>query len=603
MKQYNSLGQLFLNRVKGHPEKESIGRIDGELIRLYSNKEYALKAERISAGLMSLGARKTSKTALLSQTRVEWHLFDIGTLNSGGILVPIYPNYTVQEIDWVLKHSETEILICENETQLSKLKNSKIASQLKKIIVIDAEELDLKKYLPLDIIPMEALLKMGKEFLSSDPKCVNERIQSLQKEDIATIIYTSGTTGEPKGAMIDHGALLQMLQNIYNTLTPQIGPEDRTLTFLPLSHVLGRCDSYLHLIFGLQCIYAESIEKLVDNLKTAAPTVMIAVPRIFEKIYEKIQHRITQEGHIKKAAFEWALSVGQKYFEKIDQDLAPEASEILQKNLAYKLVFKKIYDQFGGRIRFFVSGGAPINKTIVSFLRNANLTILEGYGLTETVAPCTLNPISKQVLGSVGLPLGDVQIKFSEENEILIKSRALFRGYFKNEEASRQAMTEDGFFCSGDIGELTDEGHLRITDRKKDIIITSGGKNIAPQKIESFAKLSPYIAQIVIIGDQKKYLTALIEIEKDAFDKHLESFGLNRHASYYELATHQMTTNLLKLEVEKINAKLSRFEQIKQFRIFPTELSIESGHLTPSLKIKKKKVMQEYSEQINSMYQ
>lgn len=603
MKQYNSLGQLFLERVTSRPEKESIGRVDGELVKFYSNKEYALKTDRISAGLMNLGSLKGSKVALLSQTRVEWHLFDIGTLNSGGILVPIYPNYTIEEIDWVLNHSETEFLICEDEIQLSKLKNSRIASKLKKIILIESEEVDLNEYSQLNILPMADLLQIGKEHLGQNPSCVTEMIHSLHREDTATIIYTSGTTGEPKGAMIDHGAILQMLQNIHDTLNPQIGTEDRTLTFLPLSHVLGRCDSYLHLVFGLESVYAESIEKLVDNLKVAAPTVMIAVPRIFEKIYEKIYHRISQEGHIKNAAFEWALSVGKRYFEKIDQDLAPETSEILQKNLAYKLVFKKIYDQFGGRIRFFVSGGAPINQEIVSFLRNANLTILEGYGLTETVAPCTLNPISKQVLGSVGLPLGDVQIKFSEENEILIKSRALFKGYYKNETASKEVMTEDGFFCSGDIGELTAEGYLRITDRKKDIIITSGGKNIAPQKIESLAKLSPYISQIVIIGDKRKYLTALIEIEKDAFDKHLESFGLSRQASYSEIAGHQMTSNLLKSEIDKINQQLSRFEQIKQFRILKNELSIESGHLTPSLKIKKKKVINDFESQINSMYQ
>jgi long-chain acyl-CoA synthetase len=602
MKQYSSLGQLFLERVTKRPEKESIGRVDGDVVRFYSNKEYALTTERITAGLIGLGIRPGHKVALLSQTRLEWHLCDIGILNAGGVVVPIYPNYTIEEIDWVLQHSETEILVCEDEIQLSKLKNSQIASKLKKIIVIESEETDLDSYNNLNTLTFAEVKDLGKEYLKDNLTCVRDTINTICREDVATIIYTSGTTGEPKGAMIDHGAILQMLQNLYESLNPQIGPEDRTLTFLPLSHVLGRSDSYLHLVFGLECVYAQSIERLLDNLKVACPTVMIAVPRIFEKIYERINHKVSNEGHIKRAAFEWAMAVSKKYFDKIDKDLAPEASEIIQRNLSYKLVFKKIYDQFGGRIRFFVSGGAPLNQTIVSFLRNANLTILEGYGLTETVAPCTLNPIAKQVAGSVGLPLGDVQIKFSEDDEILIRSRALFKGYYKNEKASQEAITKDGFFYSGDIGELTADGYLKITDRKKDIIITSGGKNVAPQKIESLAKLSPFISQIVIIGDKRKYLTALVEIEKDAFSEQLEDFGLSRQALYQEIASHPKTVNILKSEIEKVNEKLSRFEQIKQFKILDKELSIESGHLTPSLKVKKKKVMNDFISLINSMY-
>lgn len=602
MKHYNSLGQLFLDRVSNRPEKESIGRVDSEIIRFYSNKEYSLMVERISAGLLEL-APSGRHVALLSQTRVEWHLFDMGILNSGDVVVPIYPNYTVEEIDWVLNHSESSILICEDEFQLSKLNKSQYAQQLDKVILIQSDDVDLKKFNNIDILTMDQLQELGKKRLGNDPDSVKSVINNIQKDDLATIIYTSGTTGEPKGAMIDHGGILQMLQNIHDSLNPQVGPEDRTLTFLPLSHVLGRCDSYLHLVFGLESVYAESIERLIDNLKVASPTIMIAVPRIFEKIYERIHDKISQEGHIKRAAFEWGLSIGKKYFEKVDQDLAPESSEILQKNLAYKIVFKKIFDQFGGRVRFFVSGGAPLNPEIVLFLRNANLTILEGYGLTETIAPCTLNPIAKQMAGTVGLPLGDVQIKFAEDREILIKSRALFKGYFKNPNATEQALTADGFFYSGDIGELNTQGYLQITDRKKDIIITSGGKNVAPQKIESLAKLSPYISQIMIIGDQRKYLTALIEIEKEAFMNKLDDFGLGRQARYEEIARHQMTTNLLKSEIDDINEKLSRFEQVKQFRILDRELSIESGHLTPSLKLKKKKVLQDFAPLIESMYQ
>lgn len=602
MKSYQSLGQLFLTRTQIHPGKNAIGKVEGDIIRFHSYKEYAFLVDQIAAGLNELGLKAGDKVSIISQTRVEWHLCDMGILNAQGTVVPIYPNYIQSEVDWVLEHSESKFMICENEAQINKLKSSQKFQKLERIILIESEEVDLSQFSNLNIIKLSELMSIGRRKMDQRPKLIQMMIDEIEPSTIATIIYTSGTTGLPKGAVITHEAILAMLSNIENTLTPQVGENDRNLIFLPLSHVLGRCDSYLHLIFGLESLYAQSIEKIIDNLKTCSPTFMIAVPRIFEKIYERINIKISKESHLKQAAFKWGLSVGKNYFDKLDQDLAPETSEVIQKNLAYKLVFKKIYEQFGGRIRFFVSGGAPLNKEIVEFLRNANLTILEGYGLTETIAPCTLNPLSKQISGTVGIPLGDVQLKFAEDSEILIKTKALFTAYYKNDEATREAFTE-GFFKTGDIGELTQEGYLKITDRKKDIIITSGGKNVAPQKIESAAKLSPYIAQFVVIGDQKKYLAALVGIEQEAFAELLPEYGLDRHCSFEELAGHQLTHDLIKNEIEKLNQGLPRHEQIKQFKLLTTELTQENGYLTASLKIKRKKVVKDYEKEIDSLYQ
>lgn len=266
--------------------------------------------------------------------------------------------------------------------------------------------------------------------------------------------------------MITQKAFVVMLNNVYSSLKTNILPSDRTLTFLPLSHVFGRCDSFLNLIFDFECVFAESIDKVVDNMQTAKPTILLAVPRIFEKVYSKVLDNIQKENELKKKVFDWALSASNAYYKKINADKSPSAMEILQKNLAYKLVFQKIYDRFGGRIRFLVSGGAPLSPDIMNFLQFANLTILEGYGLTETIAPCVLNPPVRQIPGAIGLPLGDVQVKFAEDGEIMLKTEALFSQYYKNEEATKEAF-KDGWFLTGDIGELSTDGYIRITDRKK----------------------------------------------------------------------------------------------------------------------------------------
>ncbi len=285
-----------------------------------------------------------------------------------------------------------------------------------------------------------------------------------------------------------------MLLNVKKFTRNGFSEDDRTFTFLPLSHVFGRADSFMPLIFGWECVYANSIDTIIDDMALARPTVMLAVPRIFEKIYAKVQGQIKEANPVKQQLFEWAVQKAKDYFSEIDKDKAPSTSTILQYQLAYKLVFKKIYDLFGGRIRYFISGGAPLSKEIIEFLRYADLTVLEGYGLTETVAPCALNPLTKQLAGTVGQPTGDVEISFAEDGEILVRSEALFSEYLKNKEETDKAIDPEGWFHTGDIGHFTVDGYLKITDRKKDIIITSGGKNVAPQKIENLLKLqAPYI--------------------------------------------------------------------------------------------------------------
>jgi long-chain acyl-CoA synthetase len=394
---------------------------------------------------------------------------------------------------------------------------------------------------------------------------------------------------------------MAMLFNVQSFLKSNILPTDRTLTFLPLSHVLGRCDSLLNLAFDLECVYAESLDKVVENLQIAKPTVLIAVPRIFEKVYAKILENVQHENELKKKVFDWALKASSEYYEKINHDQSPGTYQILQKNLAYKLVFEKIYNRFGGRIRFLVSGGAPIAPEIIKFLQNANLTVLEGYGLTETIAPCVLNPPVRQIAGTIGIPIGDVQVKFADDGEIMLKTEALFTGYYKNETATQESI-KDGWFYTGDIGELTPEGYIKITDRKKDIIITSAGKNVAPQKIENMLKLQKHISNAMIVGDKRKFLIAIISIDREAFFDELESLGIDGRPPYEEMAQNPKIFEMIEEEIKATNQDLAQFETIKGFFIASSEFSIENGQLTPSLKLKKKVILKAYEKEVDALY-
>lgn len=601
MKDHQTIGQLFLKRVQNKPLNHAIGWIDNKQLKFYTYKEYQYIVHHLSLGLYQLGLEASDKAAILAHTRKEWHFIDLAIINALGVCVPIYPSYTPEELEWIIDHSESKILFVENITQLKKVSKTKLHEHLKALILIDDNDYIKSEFEQLNVITYQELIDLGRKALESQPDLAQKLIQQQKPEDLMTIIYTSGTTGEPKGAMITQRGFTTMLSNISAGFQGQINSKDRTLTFLPLSHVLGRCDSYLNLEFGLESVYAESIEKILSNLELVKPTIMIAVPRIFEKVYENIHNMIKEGSLLKKATVEWAIAASSTYFHKIDQDLAPTTFEIIQKNLSYNLVFKKIYEKFGGNIRFFVSGGAPLSKEIIEFLRFANLSILEGYGLTETIAPCTVNRIVKQVPGTVGLPLGDVKISFGEDGEIKLKSEALFTGYYKNEKATQDSF-QDGWFLTGDIGELTSEGYLKITDRKKDIIITSGGKNVAPQKIESLFKLDPHISQFVVIGDQKKYLTGLVSINKEAFYDQLEEMGLSRHSSYEVISSHSKVRAYIEKVMEEVNSTLQKHEQIKDIRLLPTDLTLENGLLTPSLKVKRKEVLKTFSKEIDSMY-
>lgn len=600
-----TISKMFLLKTNRTLHKKSVGWIENSELNFYSNEEYLQKVKTLFYSFSKLGIFTQDKVAILGNTSKEWHFFDLATMCARGIVIPIYPTYLDHEVEFILNHSEAKFLILENEGQMKKIIDTqKNLPHLKFIIALKeiSDESRAQLLAHITLYTLDEFIQLGLSVSEKTPKLFEDTIDHSDGNDIASIVYTSGTTGDPKGAVITQNAFCAMLSNVYSSLKTNILPTDRTLVFLPLSHVLGRCDSLLNLVFDFESVYAESMDKVVDNLQVAKPTILIAVPRIFEKVYSKVMETIQKESDLKQKIFDWALNASNEYFDKINKDKAPSPYQILQKNLAYKLVFEKIYNRFGGRIRFLVSGGAPLSPDIMNFLQNANLSILEGYGLTETVAPCVLNPPVRQIPGTIGLPLGDVQVKFAPDGEIMLKTHALFTHYYKNDEATKEAF-KDGWFCTGDIGELTTDGYVRITDRKKDIIITSAGKNVAPQKIENILKLQKHISNAMVVGDRRKFLVAIISIERDVFLEELEDLGLSGRPTYEELALEQKVYEIIDREIQVANHELASFETIKGFFIAPSDFTVENGHITPSLKLKKKIILKTYSDEIDALYE
>jgi long-chain acyl-CoA synthetase len=599
-----TISKMFLKKTTKAPHKRSVGWIEGSELNFFSNEEYLHKVKTYFYALMKLGIHTQEKVAILGNTCKEWHLLDLATLSTRGIVIPIYPTYLAHEVEYILNHSESKFLILENEGQMKKIIETQDKLPHLKFVISTKEVSDeSKEKLKSDIAfyTFDQFTQLGVQEMLNAPKLFDETIGMSTGNDLASIIYTSGTTGDPKGAVITQKAFTAMLDNVYSSLKTNILPNDRTLVFLPLSHVLGRCDSMLNLIFDFESVYAESMDKVVDNLAIAKPTILIAVPRIFEKVYSKVMEMIQKESDLKKKVFDWALKVSNDYYDKINHDKSPSPYLILEKNLAYKLVFEKIYNRFGGKIRFLVSGGAPLSPDIMNFLQNANLTILEGYGLTESIAPCVLNPPVRQIPGTIGLPLGDVQVKFANDGEIMLKTQAMFSHYYKNEEATKEAF-KDGWFLTGDIGELTTDGYVRITDRKKDIIITSAGKNVAPQKIENILKLEKHISNALVVGDKRKFLVAIISIDRESFLEEVDSLGLTGRPTYEELAAEPKVYEVIDQEIYAANKELASFETIKGFFIAPSDFTVENGQITPSLKLKKKVILKIYAKEIDALY-
>jgi long-chain acyl-CoA synthetase len=574
------------------PKKEALKFKIGKTWISKNWLEYYKDIETAGSGLIALGIEPGDRVAIMANTRYEWSVKDYAILGIKAITVPIYQNNTAEDVEFILNNSEARILITESNGPLKIFHSVKDKCKtVEKIIVMD--ELSTAQ----DCLSWKGLQELGERFLEKNPLLYRNLCESLVTSDVATVIYTSGTTGKPKGVVLTH---LQAISEVSEAF-PFVGAtnQDISLTFLPYAHILGRVEHWGHIYIGYTLAFAESIEKIRGNLIEIQPTFMISVPRIFEKIYSAVWAQI-QTQPLRLKLFEWALSIGKKVGEyKMSGQVLP-LDLFLKYELAKKLVLHKITDAFGGRLRFAISGGAAISKDIALFFHSAGVLILEGYGLTESTAAITVNTPFNYRFGSVGRPIGEVKIKIAEDGEILVLSNKIMKEYYKNPEANLEAFTE-GWYHTGDIGEVLPSGDIKITDRKKDLIKTAGGKYVAPQRVEGLLMLNPYVSHALIHGDQKKYIIALITLDRPSVQKLAKEKNIS-FSNWEDLVKTAFVSEIGRKAVADANAELASFESIKKFLILPDEFTVETGELTPSLKVKRKALDNKFKPQIESLY-
>jgi long-chain acyl-CoA synthetase len=545
--------------------------------------DYYRSCEACGLGLAALGVLPGDRVAIVSQTCWEWGALDLGIMAIGAITVPVYQSSRADEIEFIVQNSEPRVVVCEDVSQLKKWES--IAKRCKSVehVICIQPNTDM----PNTAMSWEDFLDRGVNEFTNRPDHFADCISRNSLDDLATIVYTSGTTGEPKGVMLTHRQILSEVEDLVKAYP--ISPQDSTLCFLPFAHVLGRAELWLHTYLGFTLNYAESLEKLRTNLKEVRPTVIIGVPRIFEKIYAGLLTQIEGQ-HWRKKLFDFLSSSNDSYL----------PTEYLRSAAADLLIYAKLRQGLGGRLRFVVSGGAALDPNLSRFFHKAGLLILEGYGLTETTAAVSVNTPGAYQFGTVGKPLNDVEVKLADDGEILIKSDKVMTGYYKDPEATARAI-KDGYFFTGDVGEFTEQGFLRITDRKKDLIKTAGGKYVAPQKLEGLLKTSALISNVLIHGEKRKYVVALVTLN-EAFVKTMARESGWTFRDFKALSQMPELREKVRNAIAQVNSQLASFETIKNFSILPDDFTVEGGELTPSMKVKRKVCDEKFKDLIEELY-
>ncbi len=562
MPTWRTLPQMVFGQARRYGDRTALKVKRGGAYQDISWNELADQVKRAALGLIDLGVQPSDRVAILSESRPEWVAADLSILSAGAATVPIYATLTSDEIGYILADAGARLIFVSNPELMAKVLPLQIKMDLK-VILFEAPY----RVAGPRVWWFGELLGLGETAGPKVREALDERLSKTAPEDLASIIYTSGTTGFPKGVMLSHRNFLSNCDAIRQVLP--VGDEDIALSFLPLSHVFERCAGYYFVLFvGGSIAYAENMDAVGANLLEVRPTILTAVPRFYEKLHERIRESVRSSSWLKRKLFAWAVKVGRGNF------------------LADRLVFSKLRARMGGRLRFCVSGGAPLSKTLAEFFYRAGVLILEGYGLTETSPVITVNRPDHLRLGSVGLPLPGVEVRLAEDGEILTRGPHVMRGYFNNPAATAEVLDAEGWFRTGDIGSLDPEGFLTITDRKKDLIKTSGGKMVAPQNLENALKASPWIADCVVIGDRRKYVTALIVPSPDWTGE----------------PKRPEATRRIQEAVNRLNEKLAPFEQIKKFALLAEPFTLQSGELTPTLKVKRRVITERYAAQIEALY-
>lgn len=548
-------------------------------------------------GLRALGLEKGAKVAILSENRPEWAYADLAILTAAAVDVPVYATLVPQQIAYILNDSEASFIFVSNLAQANKV--AEIRAEVPKLEhVILFDELGQP---PEGLLALAEVRAKGREPLANEPDAVRKRAAEIQPDDLATLPYTSGTTGNPKGVMLLHSNITSNVHGLLSAL-PHLGPEDTALSFLPLCHIFERMVGYYSMLqAGVTIAYAESVEKVPQNMGEVRPTFMASVPRLYEKMYAGVLNKVANDPPLRQKIFHWALGVGQEVFKHRVQKTDAGALLKLRFALADRLVFSKIKARVGGRLKLFASGGAPLAKEIAEFFGAAGLLICEGYGLTETSPVITVNRPDDMKPGSVGKLLDGVEVEIAADGEILTRGPNVMKGYFNKPEATAEVIDEAGWFHTGDIGFLDDQGFLVITDRKKDILVTSGGKNIAPQPIENQIKIHPLVAEIVMVGNKRNFPAALVVPAFDNLEKWASEKGVS-YASREDLIRKPEVQALYEETIGRLTTDLAQFEQIKKLSLIAKEFTLEAGELTPTMKVKRRVVEKRYKDVIDQMY-
>ncbi len=596
-----TIAEVYANRAQATPNAPAyMTKRNGEWQTLTWQQAYE-KSSDIAHGLVAIGAKLGDKIAIIGGTREEWTLCDLGLVLAGGITVPIYPSSLKDTVAYIINDSEASYVFIEDKKQLEKLLS--IKSQLpsvKQVILWDGHaENDAK----VDewVVPLRELCDRGRAHRLSEPQALPEIRKKMSGSTIATIIYTSGTTGNPKGVVQTHASFVVGTQ--YGVSALPVKRSDRQLLFLPMAHSFAKTLSIVAVYVGF-CTAFSAIDTILEYVGQVKPTFMAGVPRIYEKVYAGFLNKAKQGGPVKWALVQWAVEVGTKASREVQAGRQPGGLLGIQWKLADKLVLSKLRERFGGKLQWFVSGSAPLSRELAEFFHAAGMLILEGYGLTETNSLTSINRVDAYKFGTVGKALHPkLEVKIAADGEILTRGVTNLTGYYKLPDATAEAIEPDGWFHTGDIGEIDSEGFIKITDRKKDLIKTSGGKYVAPQMIENQLKLDPVISQAVVIGDNRKYITALVAVNVDTAKQIITDAGQTPPTDPVALGNHPLVAQRLEEKKKEVNSKLGSWEQVKYIKVLPRELTEADGELTPSLKVKRKVVTKKYEELIESMYQ
>ena len=595
-----SIAHLFRHRVAQSGSRQAFQYFRGEVLEHLTWDETKERADAWAAGLIALGVGLEDRVAIVSTTRLDWALADLAIMSAGAATTTIYPSSAAADVAYIVADSDSRIVFAEDDVQIQKLREHRDETpQVVQVVTFagSAELVDGDDW----VISTDQLAELGRELLSRDAGAVDTRVDALTPEHLSTIIYTSGTTGRPKGVLLPHDAFVYEGAAVDSMSI--LGEDDLQFLWLPLSHVFGKLLLVLPLQIGFPTAIDGRIDKIVDNLAVIKPTFMGAAPRIFEKAYARVSMMFEQESGVKRRLIDWALGVGAQVSALRERGEEPSGMLARQHAIADKLVLSKVRERFGGRIRFFISGSAALNPDVARWFGSVGLLIIEGYGLTETsAASCVNRPAPGcYTFGSVGWPLPGTEVRTGEDGELLIRGPGVMRGYHLLDDATAEPMV-DGWFRTGDIGTVDERGFVRITDRKKDLFKTSGGKYIAPSAIEAMFKgICPYVSQFVVYGEGRSFASALITLDADAMTGWAAANGM-KGRSYSEVVGSVEVRNLVQGYLDELNSRLNRWETIKKFTLLERDLTVEEGELTPSLKLRRRVVTDRYRSELDALY-